>query len=274
LKTMFSKNKSIVPKQSGAVANSALATADLAKLGQTARDKVAKEDLPRASIRILQKGSPQVDKKHGKYVEGAEPGMIFNTSTRELYDGAQDKEQLVILICKYWPKYIEWLPGRKGFVGEHEIGSDAVLPQNLETVIEDGKTLIYSRLTGNIMSKTAIYHCLAFMSGADEPIEVVLDMTSTNWTTAKLINSHFQNAKVPDGQGNLVPAPTFTWAYQLFHEYRENDKAQSWYVWNFKPLMKITEMSENAVKYVHQALAYRNLVEEGSVDFDYRSEQE
>jgi len=272
---MFNKSETqVIKKQSTAVA-----TTNLAELGKVARDQVAKEDLPRPSLRILQTNSPQVDKKNSKYVEGAEVGMLFNTSTREIYDGSQEAEQLVILICKYWPKYIEWLPGRKGFVAEHEIGSEITLRENINNVEEGGKRIEYSKLTGNVLVKTAIYFCLAFFDGSLEPQEIVIDMSSTNWSTAKLLNSHFQNAKVDDGHGGLVPAPTFAWAYQLFHEYQERaEKRQSWYTWNFKPLMMINEMpgeyQKYIARYIESAMTYRHAVESGSLNFDYRQEQE
>ena len=38
-------------------------------------------------LRVLGQLSPEVNKRDAKYVEGAEPGMIFNTVTRQTYDG-------------------------------------------------------------------------------------------------------------------------------------------------------------------------------------------
>lgn len=268
----FGVGKDVVKRQSTNVA-----TSNLAELGQVARDQVSKEDLPRPSLRILQSGSPQVNEKDAKYVEGAKMGMIFNTSTRGLYPGEEEAEQLVILIAKYWPKYIEWLPGRKGFVAEHEIGSEITLPENITIATEDEKRVEYSKISGNVLVKTAVYYCLAFLAGSTEPEEVVIDMSSSNWLTARLLNAHFQNAKVNDGAGNLVPGPTFTWAYQLYHEYKQNDKSQSWYIWNFKPLMMINEMKgeyqQYISHYIDSAMNYRKAVEAGSLRFDYREEQ-
>jgi hypothetical protein len=269
MKNLFEKT-AIVPKTTGA-----LATTDLAELGKIARDQVAKEDLPRASLRILQDLSPQVKAQSAKYLDGAKPGMIFNTSTREVYDGSQEKQEIAVLICKYSPKYIEWLPGRKGFVGEHEIGSEITLPENLSIVTENERRVEYSKITKNVMVKTAIYHCLAFLKGSVEPEEVVIDMTSTNWGTARLLNSHFQNAKIPNSMGVLVKAPIFTWVYQLFHEYQErSDKNQSWFTWNFKPLVIIDDLKERRDDYIRHALEYRDLIQKGKVDFDYRREQQ
>ncbi len=38
-------------------------------------------------LAIFQAGSPQIKKKGGEYVEGAEEGMLYNTATGEIYDG-------------------------------------------------------------------------------------------------------------------------------------------------------------------------------------------
>ena len=263
--------KEIVKKQSGS-----LATSNLAELGQVARDNVSKEDLPRPSLRILQSNSPQISEENSKYVQGAKPGMIFNTSTREFYSGKEQDEQLVILICKYWPKVIEWLPGRKGFVAEHEIGSKMTLSENITIADENGRRVEYSKLTGNILVKTAIYYCLAFIDGETSPREVVIDMYSTNWTTAKSLNAHFENAKVMGPHGE-VPGPIFTWAYQFYHRHRTDSENNNWYVWDFKPLVQIDKMPGEHQKYIEHyiksATKYRQAVEKGDLNFDYRNKE-
>ena len=50
--------------------------------------KLTQEDLALPFLKILGQLSPEVNKRDGKYVKGAEPGMIFNSVTGELYDGA------------------------------------------------------------------------------------------------------------------------------------------------------------------------------------------
>ena len=47
---------------------------------------ISQEDLALPFLKILGQLSPEVNKRDGKYVEGAEPGKIINTVTNELFD--------------------------------------------------------------------------------------------------------------------------------------------------------------------------------------------
>ena len=48
---------------------------------------MTQEDLALPFVRILGQLSPQVTDGDAKYIEGAKPGMIYNTVTSELFDG-------------------------------------------------------------------------------------------------------------------------------------------------------------------------------------------
>ena len=47
----------------------------------------------------------EVNKRDGKYVEGAEPGMIYNSVSGDLYDGGKGID---VIPCFYKLEYIEW----------------------------------------------------------------------------------------------------------------------------------------------------------------------
>ena len=51
-----------------------------------AAQNISQEDLALPFLKILGQLSPEVNKRDGKYVEGAEPGKIINTVTNALYD--------------------------------------------------------------------------------------------------------------------------------------------------------------------------------------------
>jgi len=50
---------------------------------------IAQDDLALPFLKVLSHLSPEVNKQHAKYQKGAEPGMIVNTVTNELRDGAE-----------------------------------------------------------------------------------------------------------------------------------------------------------------------------------------
>ena len=49
-------------------------------------ENISASDLEIPQLKLLQKMSPEVDKSGGSYVDGAEPGMIFNTLTHRIAD--------------------------------------------------------------------------------------------------------------------------------------------------------------------------------------------
>ncbi len=63
---------------------------------------IAQEDLALPFLKILGQLSPEVNKRDGKYVEGAEPGKIINTVTNQLFD------EVNVVPCHYKRQYIEW----------------------------------------------------------------------------------------------------------------------------------------------------------------------
>ena len=67
--------------------------------------KIGQEDLALPFLKILGQLSPEVNKRDGKYVEGAEPGMIFNSVSGELYDGVKGID---VIPAFYKLEYIEW----------------------------------------------------------------------------------------------------------------------------------------------------------------------
>ena len=50
-------------------------------------DQMGSEDFAMPFLRVLGQLSPEINKRDAKYVEGAEAGMIFNTVTKQTYDG-------------------------------------------------------------------------------------------------------------------------------------------------------------------------------------------
>ena len=75
--------------------------------------QLGQEDLAILFLRILSDTSPQVKKRDPEYVDGAEVGMLFNTLTREIYDGEKGVQAIP---CAYVRQYIEWEDRGKGQV--------------------------------------------------------------------------------------------------------------------------------------------------------------
>ena len=102
---MTQETRDVVKKQSGQVA-----TLDFVKDSGMGLENIDKEDLALPFLKLLQSGSYETKKKHAKYVDGAEPGMFYNTVTKKLYDGEKGIEVVPVY---YKMTYPEWAPFEK-----------------------------------------------------------------------------------------------------------------------------------------------------------------
>ena len=76
---------------------------------EDARDRFAgmnQEDFALPFLRLLTNTSPEVGA-----IDGALPGMIYNSVTGQLYDG---KKGITVIPCAYVRQYIEWAPRGSG----------------------------------------------------------------------------------------------------------------------------------------------------------------
>lgn len=87
-------------------------------------ENVGTEDMAMPFLGLLQDLSDEVKKKNEKYIEGAEPGMLFNTVTRELLG-----EEVFFVPAYRDHQYVEWVPRDQGggYVDSHDPTSPEVL---------------------------------------------------------------------------------------------------------------------------------------------------
>ena len=97
----MNNGKSVTKREEGGALSTNLFEADADKGSQN----ISQEDLALPFLKVLGQLSPEVNKQHGKHVEGAEPGMILNTVSNECYDGSKGIEVLPVY---YQRHYVEW----------------------------------------------------------------------------------------------------------------------------------------------------------------------
>ena len=66
---------------------------------------MTQEDLALPFLKVLGQLSPEISKQNAKFINGAEPGMIVNSVTKELYDG---KKGIDVIPVHYERQYVEW----------------------------------------------------------------------------------------------------------------------------------------------------------------------
>ena len=106
-------------------------------------------------LKLLQNGSGEAQKRNQNYVEGAEPGMIFNTVTKQTYDG---EKGLYVIPCGHKRDYVEWTERGEGSsapVATHSASSGII-----KQATRDGANK--ERLpNGNYLENTASYFVIA-----------------------------------------------------------------------------------------------------------------
>jgi hypothetical protein len=147
-------------------------------------------------IYLLQKGSPQVDKRGPKYVQDAEPGDFFlRGDLRPIRSGVTGIE---VQPCQMLRKWVEWLPNRQGYVTEHDRP-----PADLESRIssENGieKIVQVRKSNNNVIVDTRQFYVLV----EGQPYQ--LPLKSTGHTVAREWTTH-QNRLLHPITGNVLPA--------------------------------------------------------------------
>ena len=179
---------------------------------------ISQEDLALPFLKILGQLSPEVNKRDGKYVEGAEPGKIINTVTNELYDSLQ------VIPCHYKRQYIEWQDRGTSSgapVAIHEANSDII---NQTTRGKDYKDRLPN---GNYLDNTANHFVLIL---GDSPQTALISMKSTQLKVSRKWNSMMMGIKM-QGKNGLFTPPTYSHIYNLSTVQMSNDKG-TWFGWD------------------------------------------
>ena len=198
--------------------NGALATIDMEADAKQQNLNISQEDQALPFLKILGQLSPEVNKRDGKYVEGAEPGKIFNTVTSKLYD------TIDVIPCYYKRQYIEWqdrgLTGGGAPVATHEADSD-IISQTTR-----GKDYKDRLPNGNYLDNTA-NHFVIYLN--DTPQQALISMKSTQLKVSRKWNSMMLGIKMP-GKNGLFTPPTYSHIYTLKTVQMSNDKG-TWFGW-------------------------------------------
>ena len=203
----------VTTKKEGALATN-LFEADAAQGAQN----ISQEDLALPFLKILGQLSPEVNKRDGKYVEGAEPGKIINTVTNDLYD------MISVIPCHYKRQYIEWADRGTSTgapVAIHEADSDIV------SQTTRGKDYKDRLPNGNYLDNTANHFVLAI---GDNPETALISMKSTQLKVSRKWNSMMMGLKM-QGKNGLFTPPTYSHIYKLKTVQMSNDKG-TWFGWD------------------------------------------
>ena len=232
-----------------------------AGVGQESMDR---EDYMIPRLQILQSLSPQVNKRDGAHIEGAEAGFILNTVTREAYDG---EKGIVVIPINYRRAYIEWKPrgAGGGLIRDH--GNDSSI---LQDCTRDEETFRDLTKDGNEIVTTAEYYCYVVDVHTGVFTQALIAMSSSQLKKARRWNSMIAQLQIENPKGGLFNPACFWNAYKLTTIPEENDKG-SWFGWQIDQMFDSS--SGGIIKNIHNgqdiylaARAFRDQIKQGGVN--------
>ena len=217
----------VATKKDGAVAiNMFEADADKGSQNMT------QDDLALPFLKVLGQLSPEVNKRDGKHVEGAEPGMILNTVTNEIFDGAKGMNVIPVY---YERKLVEWQDrgeSKGAPVAIHNAESDIMSQTTRDKSFKD-------RLSnGNYIENTANHFVIVL---GESPSSALISMKATQLKISRKWNSVMMGIKL-QGKNGLFTPPTYSHIYNLKTVQMSNDKG-TWFGWDVSKVGPIEDKS-------------------------------
>lgn len=185
------------------------------------QEGMSKDDMMIPRLTILQQMSPQVNKRDGAYVEGAEPGFILDNVANMAIDG---EKGITVVPISYRRAHIEWKADRGGLVADH--GPDSAC---LENCTRGGRGE-YLTDEGNEIVPTGEY--FVFIVDENGYTPALLSMAKSQLKKARQWNSMMNRLMIQVGDKKVNPAMFWT-SYQLTTVPEENDQG-SWFGWSIK----------------------------------------
>ena len=218
---------------------------------------MTQEDLALPFLKVLGQLSPEVNKRDGKYVEGAEPGMILNTVTNEIFDGTKGID---VIPAFYERKYVEWQDrgeGKGAPLAIHDASSDIMSQTTRDKSYKD-------RLpNGNYLENTANHYVVVL---GKSPQTALISMKATQLKISRKWNSIMMGIKL-QGKNGLFTPPTYSHIYNLKTVQMSNDKG-TWFGWE---VSKVGPVQDQGVYQV--AKSFADKVGKGAIEVKHGSDE-
>lgn len=217
-------------------------------------EDMGKEDFALPFLRLLTNTSEEVG-----VVEGAMPGMVYNTVTGQLYDG---KKGITVIPCAYVRQYIEWAPRGEGSgapVAIYPATSDILSRTHKEP--NDNKDYLDN---GNYVENTA-NHYVMLINDEGIPEPALITMKSTQLKKSRKWNSMMMSVKIIGKNGPFTP-PMFSQMYRLTSQAESNDKGK-WFGWEIERIGAV----ESSDVYL-ASKAFHDSIKAGDVKVKHESE--
>ncbi len=248
----MNKEQSVAKRETGGALATNLFEADASHGAQN----ITQEDLALPFLKVLGQLSPEVNKGHAKYVEGAQPGMILNTVTNALYDGTKGIQVLPVF---YKRQYIEWQDrGESKGAPVHIYNAGDDIPKTTRDKMNKDRLG-----NGNYLENTANHYVVTL---GDSPSTALISMKATQLKISKKWNSMMLGIKM-QGKNGLFTPPTYSHIYKLRTVQQSNDKG-TWFGWD---VSQVGPIKDKSVYEIAKQFAVR--VSKGEVEAKHGTEE-
>ena len=226
----------VTTRKEGALPSTALYEGD----AHAGFENVKTTSLALPILKLLQNGSGEAQKRNQNYVEGAEPGMLLNTVTKKMYDGAKGIE---VIPCHYKLEYQEWADFGTGS-GRPENIFDANSDILSKTKNENGKDRLEN---GNYIQTVGQHYVLIKDGNSTE--NALISMSSSQGKVSRKWNSMMMSITL-DGKNGPYTPPSFSHKYRLT-SVLNSGKGNQWYGFNVTKIGPVEEpaLYERAKKF-------------------------
>lgn len=217
---------------------------------------MGQDDFALPFLRLLTNVSPEIGE-----VEGALPGMLYNSVTGELYDG---KKGVLVVPTSYVRQYIEWAPRGSGSgapITVYPSTSDILSKTHRES--GDNKDYLDN---GNYIENTANHYVMIIADGVPSPALIV--MKSTQLKKSRKWNSMMLSVKLPSSTGTLYTPPMYSQVYRLTTVSESNDKGK-WFGWEVERVGSVEDPNVYAA-----AKSFSATINSGAVKVKHQSDAE
>jgi len=194
-------------------------------------ENVKQDSMALPILKLLQNGSGEAQKRNQNYVEGAEPGMLFNTVTKRLYDGAKG---IHVIPCHYKLEYQEWSDFGTGSGRPEKIYPDTSDIKSKTTEDPSGK----DRLPNGNYILTVGNHFVLIVDG-DVAETALISMSSSQGKVSRKWNSMMMSIVLEGQKGTYTP-PSFSHVYKLT-TVLNSGKGNQWYGYNVSKVGPVTD---------------------------------
>ena len=229
-------------------------------------ENTTKDDYAIPFLEVLQAQSKKLEE-----VDDAEPGMMLDTVSKELYE-IENGIPVIPVMSEH--KYVEWKPRDSGggYVGSHEITSDIVQKAKEESE----KYGAYKTENGNDLIETFyIYGSIPSENREYVEKDIMIAFKSSHIPAYKVWRSLARQAKVKSG-GKIVTPPFYSHVFRLKTFLDTSNTKGNFYnfkiSWDGPDHMSCLLAPDNPL-YLH-AMEFKKPIQEGEKKVDYSGQGE